>query len=85
MKTSKNIKKIVLDEIKTILEKKTPPIFSSIDSKGNLFNGETGLDSLDLAELIIRLEGVLGVDPFGRGEAIRTIEELIAFYEREGI
>lgn len=41
-----------------------------------------GLDSLDLAVLVVSLEEELGVDPFrdGRG-AVRTVGELTAVYD----
>ncbi len=41
-----------------------------------------GLDSLDLAVLVVGLEEELGVDPFrdGRG-AVRTVGELVDVYE----
>ncbi len=41
-----------------------------------------GLDSLDLAVLVVSLEEELGIDPFrdGRG-AVRTVGELTAVYD----
>lgn len=41
-----------------------------------------GLDSLDFAEAVIRLEGVTGKDPFARGaQAVTTIRELASLYD----
>jgi hypothetical protein len=44
----------------------------------------TGLNSLMLAQLLLQLEAVVGVDPFGADRSIadvRTIRDLIAAYE----
>jgi acyl carrier protein len=43
-----------------------------------------GLDSLDLAVLVVKLEKQLGCDPFrdGRG-AVATFGELVAVYDRD--
>jgi acyl carrier protein len=42
-----------------------------------------GLDSLDFAELVVRLEARFGGDPFARGasERVGTIAELARLYE----
>ena len=41
-----------------------------------------GLDSLDFAEAVIRLEGVTGKDPFARGvQPVTTIRELASLYD----
>lgn len=42
-----------------------------------------GLESLDFAELVIRLEESTGKDPFGSGVTpqIRTVSDLAALYE----
>ena len=54
---------------------------------GSLLGGELGLDSLDLAQGVGRLERSLGVDPFRTGRAgatpIRTVENLISIYAAE--
>lgn len=44
----------------------------------------TGLNSLMLAQLLIQLESVTGVDPFGTDRSIadvRTVGDLVAAYE----
>lgn len=42
-----------------------------------------GLDSLDFAELVVRLEVSFGCDPFSRGmtERVETVAELARIYE----
>lgn len=43
---------------------------------------EAGLDSLDLAQLVVALEKELGVDPFRDGSATaRTVGELAKVYQ----
>ena len=47
----------------------------------DLLAGEIGLDSLDLAVLVVTLEQQLGVDPFREGsQTARTLGELISVY-----
>jgi acyl carrier protein len=44
--------------------------------------GGLGLDSLDLATIVARLDAELGIDPFASGShAFRTVGEFIALYE----
>ena len=44
--------------------------------------GTIGLDSLDLAAVVVRLEKELGFDPFRSGShAVHTFGELVALYE----
>jgi acyl carrier protein len=45
---------------------------------------ELGLDSLDVAELVARLEDLLGVDPFATTAitSVRTVADLCAAYQR---
>lgn len=50
---------------------------------GHQLTAEIGLDSLDLAQLVVALEKELGVDPFRDGTAsARTVGELVAVYEQ---
>lgn len=45
--------------------------------------GEIGLDSLDLAVLVVSLEKAFGVDPFRDGTATaRNLGELVTVYEK---
>lgn len=50
----------------------------------SLFHDGIGLDSFDLAELSVNLELRLGKDPFTSGRMVRTLGELLAFYEPHG-
>jgi len=44
---------------------------------------EIGLDSLDLAVMIVELEQELGVDPFRDGEhSVRTFGDVVSLYHR---
>lgn len=50
-----------------------------------VFAGGAGLDSLDFAELVVRLEEALGVDPFAQSWAPRSVDtvgRLIEIYEQ---
>ena len=42
-----------------------------------------GLDSLDWAAIVVRLEGVLGIDPFEEGvdRELKTIQDIVGVYE----
>ena len=46
-------------------------------------DSDLGLESLDFAELVIRLEDELGQDPFAKGTppAVRTVSDLAALYD----
>lgn len=52
-------------------------------SPSTALDHQLGLESLDFAELVIRLEQVTGKDPFGASATpqIRTISDLAALYE----
>jgi len=46
---------------------------------------ESGLDSLALAILVVRLESILGVDPFTSSNDVyfpKTLDEFIRYYEQ---
>jgi acyl carrier protein len=48
---------------------------------------ESGLDSLGLAVVVIRLEDTLGIDPFGSGKSAAspvTFGEFVRMYESSG-
>ena len=49
-----------------------------------LLDRSLGLESIDFAELVVRLERVFGADPFATGEvpAIRTIRDLAGLYDQ---
>ena len=48
-------------------------------------DGSLGLESLDFAELVVRLEKEFGVDPFANAPPtqIRTVAELAACYQAD--
>ena len=47
--------------------------------------GTLGLNSLDLAVVVVRLEQELGVDPFRDGQPmVATFGDLVALYEQAG-
>jgi acyl carrier protein len=51
---------------------------------GTPLDGSLGLDSLDFAEVVVRLEAVFGFDPFAERsvENLRTVGDLAALYRR---
>ncbi|HZZ26613.1 MAG TPA: acyl carrier protein [Pirellulales bacterium] len=53
----------------------------SLQDQDLLFS-KIGLDSLDLAQVVVILESELGVDPFWKsGEPIRTFGDLVQAYQ----
>jgi len=51
--------------------------------KTDRFTHDVGLDSLDLAVMVVQLEQRLGIDPFREGaRPVATLGELAALYER---
>lgn len=52
-------------------------------SSGDLLAADIGLDSLDLAQVVVILEQQLKVDPFRvGGQSIRTVDDLHQAYSR---
>jgi acyl carrier protein len=53
---------------------------------GSLLAADLGLDSLDLAQMIVLLERSLGVDPFRSPSptrpVVRTIADLVSIYQQ---
>jgi acyl carrier protein len=74
----------VLVQIRAVYENKgvTPPALSPSSVLGQ----EIGLESLDLAEIVVRLENEFGFDPFAEGvpEGVRTIGDLTNLYATDG-
>lgn len=69
-----------MEAINATLEGKGKTIRPWSDS--DLLIQGTGMDSLDLAVLVVTLEADLGVDPFRDGRsAVRTVGELVETYE----
>lgn len=48
-----------------------------------VLDGSLGLESLDFAEVVVRLEQVFGKDPFSEGTIpeVRTLHDLCSLYE----
>ena len=68
--------------IQQVLESSSRPRRSFDD--GDLLFVEIGLDSLDLAQVVVSLEQQLGVDPFRKaGITIRTFGDLVGAYHAE--
>lgn len=78
-----SIRQGVFDEIARLLEDRGRSI--AIREEMSL-NGELGLSSLDLAELVALLEQRFGVDPFRHVAitSIRTVGDLCRAYESSG-
>lgn len=85
MKKDLNVREIVFQEIREVLANKGLKPVPEVTLATKLFVSGAVLDSLDIAELIVRLEGRLGTDPFKDGAAaVRTVGDLIGFYEKGG-
>ena len=72
--------KAVIEQLRQIFERKnlTPPDLSPESP----VDASIGLESIDFAELVVRLEGVYGSDPFASGDVpqLQTIADLAALY-----
>lgn len=70
----------VLGVFRTVFENKgrTPPALSETTA----LDGSLGFESLDFAEVVLRLEEAFGFDPFAHGvpPGINTIGDLIRLY-----
>lgn len=72
----------VIDVLTSLLKRKgaiVPPLSAATPLDGGL-----GLDSLDFAEVVVKLERAFGTDPFasGRVDRLQTVGDLAALYER---
>lgn len=65
----------VLEIINTVLQNRSKATINNINPKLNL-RDDLGMDSLDLAELTVRIEAEYDIDIFEDG-LITTIEEVI--------
>lgn len=79
MPTSSEAK--VIQSIAEVFENKgakPPPL-----SADTTLDASLGLDSLDFAELVVRLEARFGTDPFSQGvpQLINTVGQLAKLYE----
>lgn len=58
-------------------------IVPSLEDATELLDGPLGLDSLDLAVVVVRLTEVAGRDPFAEGFVpFRTVGELVRLYSK---
>jgi acyl carrier protein len=77
-----NIRATIQSTIQSVLEN-TSRRRQSFEDDDLLFV-EVGLDSLDLAQVVVALEQELGVDPFRKsGAPIRTFGDLVRAYRAE--
>ena len=71
----------VVGEFETVFRNKglNPPALGA----ETVLDGSLGLESLDFAELVVRLEEVFGQDPFARDPIpeVRTLADLCSLYE----
>jgi acyl carrier protein len=71
----------VIDALKAVFANKgaEPPALTP----DTPLDGTLGLESLDLAELVVRLEQAFGTDPFAEGNVpqVGNVRELAALYE----
>lgn len=75
-----NIRQTVIDTINKIRTDLGREQLAPQDSDALM--GELGLDSLDLAVLVVSLEKELGVDPFRDGsKTARTLGDLVVVYQ----
>lgn len=74
----------VMVQIRAVYDNKgvEPPALST----SSVLGPEIGLESLDLAEIVVRLENEFGFDPFAEGvpEGVRTIGDLANLYVHDG-
>src|SRR6185436_11398593 len=80
MPTASDVTGAILASIRESLEMKgitePPTAQTPVDAR-------LGLDSLDWAAIVVRLEGVLGIDPFEEGvdRELKTIQDIVGVYE----
>ena len=75
------LRQTIVDSINQVRTDSGRESLSASDS--DTLTGELGLDSLDLAVLVVSLEKSLGVDPFRDGSVTaRTLGELAAVYQQ---
>lgn len=68
--------------VRRMLEDKGADV-PEIDSNTELLGGAISIDSLDLAMLVLEMEGIAGFDPFAEGFIeFRTMGELSKLYAK---
>jgi acyl carrier protein len=81
MTSQQNIRHVVSDTINQVLADSGRPKREFRDD--DTLTGTIGLDSLDLAVLVVTLEQKLGVDPFRDGaQAVPTFGQFVTVYEK---
>jgi acyl carrier protein len=71
---------LIVEEFRTVFKNKG--LVAPAMSPATVLDGSLGLESLDFAEVVMRLEQVFGTDPFG-GDTIpevNTLADLCALY-----
>jgi acyl carrier protein len=78
--THVQVKSVIEDILRRIIaERGGAPVTMTGDTA--LLGGTVPIDSLDLATLVVELEGHFGIDPFKEGFIeFRTLDELAALY-----
>jgi acyl carrier protein len=79
-----DVRTAIREEIGTVLKEAGKPA-PVIDDSTSLMRGALGLDSMDFAVLVVRLEQRLGRDPFNSTTLEKfptTVGELAALYEQ---
>ena len=83
MKSSESLERAIQEAIRATLIAKglKPPTTLDLTTP---VDGSLGLDSLDWAAVIVRLEEETGVDPFEKpvDSQLKTIGDLVAIYEQ---
>lgn len=78
-----NVESVIREAITQVLAKKglTP---RSFDAEASIMEDGIGLDSLDVAELVVRLEMALNISPMGLFELNNRIRygDLVKYYSR---
>lgn len=74
------LRQTIVDTINRVRTDSGREVLAPTDA--DTLTGELGLDSLDLAVLVVSLEKALGTDPFRDGSrTARTVGELVAVYQ----
>jgi acyl carrier protein len=76
-----DMRKTVLDRINEVLRDTGRQPLPELDDADRLME-DIGLDSLDLAVLVVSMERAVGFDPFrGGGKTARTFGDFVSLYE----
>ena len=75
MTTDDQLLHLIFQQINQVLISSNRPVLSSIDLHHSL-QSDLGLDSLELAELTVRIDAETGVDVFKEG-VVRTVGEVV--------